>query len=184
MKIKKAQDDLRKVKRTLSSVCSFSESTISCTSPLWTQYMKHKPIFNLIRRKIRLYTSYYSTYKEALAKFYVAARESASNQNSRELQKCYGDLWDSICDFFTGKEYLGTYNPAFFNTKRKKERDEILDKVFEVNEVNIECELYESILHLLYKEMVEDRYENLRKLQKILFITKRWRELLCYKKTE
>lgn len=175
--MKKKSDEARKIRRTLSAVCAFSENTICCAAPCWTQYQRHKPIFNLIRQTIRPYPGYYGAYKEALGKFYGAARVFETSNNLQEVNKRYGELWDCICEFFGSKEYLGNYNPAFFHTKGRKEKEDTIEKVFELN---IEKDLHEVLLHLLYKEMVDERYDNLRKLQCALLITKRWREYYKY----
>jgi len=129
----------------------------------------------LIKQRIRPYAGYYSTYKELLRKFYGAVRLFESSNNRQDINKAYGDLWDHICDFFSSKEYLGAYNPIFFHIKEKREKEDAVNKVFELD---IEKDLYEALLHLIYKKNSDDRYDNLRKLQWTVSITKRWKDAL------
>lgn len=176
IKINRTCKQIRQLQRHFSNISDFNELTLNCSAPAWSHYQKHKLIFNMIRQTIRPYAGYYKLYKETLGKFYGAVRSFEAGGSTQEIDKLYGDVWDFICEFFSSKEYLGNYNPIFFNSKGKKEKEDVLGKVFELDESEIERDLYEGILHLLYKEIVDDRYYNLRKLQWGLIIIKKWRE--------
>lgn len=112
----------------------------------------------------------------------IAARNFEVSDNDSNIRKHYRELFDFICKFFTSKEYLGTYNPIFFQKKDEKEKDEVLKKIFTIDD-DIEKDIYEIILHLLYKEIIKDRYENLRNLQKIIKVIKNWKEFLISQKS-
>ena len=150
----------------------------NCNIPIWIQYKKHKAVFELIRKKIKTYANYYQPYNQIMKQI----QKAASGNNSNELKKLYRELWEIICEFFSSKEYLGSYNPIFLNAKNKRAKDEILSKIFEIEEMDTEKEFYEILLHLVYKVITKEKYENLKKLGHIIVIAKKWREFIKNKK--
>jgi hypothetical protein len=78
-------NEMRQMKRRVSTICNVNEFAINCSTSGWVQYQKHKVIFNLIRQKIISYAGYYSTYKELLGKFYGAVRLFDSASNTQDI---------------------------------------------------------------------------------------------------
>ncbi len=152
----------------------------TCTNPIWIQFKEHKAVFEIIKKKMRGYGYYYKTYKDALHMLELAAHDPDSEPN---VGKYYAAIWEIIFDFFGSKEYLASYNPIFLQTKNRKERDEMLGKLFDIKPIDIEKEFYEIMLHLLLKQILEEKFEHLKKLQKISRIKRKWKEFRKRKAT-
>lgn len=107
----------------------------------------------------------------------MMAHDNEVKDNAKALIEQYNEMWEVICGFLTSKEYLSNYNPIFLQTnKHKKERDQVLCQLFEIRSLDIDVEFYEIIIHLMYKQILSEKFENLKKLQKVVMIQKRWKE--------
>jgi len=155
--------------------------SVSCNDPIWIQYKEHRRIFDVIEKKMKPFNNYYHHYKEILKKFYITARTPESNSRSKKLKEYYKGLWEMICGFFSSKEYLGSYNPVFLMINEKQKKDEIIGKLFGLNENDIEKDFYEILLHLMRKIILKEKYENLKKLQRVVFLARKWKEFYNHK---
>jgi len=158
--------------------------TDPCTIPIWVQYKEHKAVFTMLKKKMHGFQLYYSRYKDALKQFEMTVHDPENIENHELLTRTYREIWEVIFDFLESKEYLCCYNPAFLVTKGKKERDKILDKMFEFKPIDIEKEFTELILHLLYSAMLKEKYENLKKLRKVVLIERKFKEFINRKRNK
>ncbi len=133
-------------------------------------------MFDIIVKKMRGHNYYSRVYRDALKQLDMAAHDSEVSSNAEVVIERYKEVWEIICEFFTSKEYLATYNPIFLHTKHKKERDDVLCQLFEIHALDIEMEFYEMIIHMMYKQILSEKFDNLRRLQKIVMIQKKWKE--------
>ena len=159
---------------------SENEEIVNCKIPIWTQYKEHNVVFEIVKKKMKAYSSYYNPYNDTLEEFKKIA--SSSSDNAKVLSKLYKKMWEIIINFFSSKEYLASYNPIFFHTKGKNDRDKIIDHLFGINEIDLDKDFYEIMLHLLYKQLLKEKYSNLIKLQKIIRIERKWRSFIKKRK--
>ena len=133
-------------------------------------------MFDIICKKIRIHPNYNKLYRDAIKQFDLAAHDNEFRNSYKSVSEHYKELWEIICEFFTSKEYLSTYSPLFIHTKTKKEKDDILGQVFQINPMDIEMEFYEVIIHLMYKQVLVEKFDHLKKLQKIIMLQRMWRK--------
>jgi len=157
---------------------SLEETEVACTVPIWTQYKTHKAVFEIAKKKMKDYNFYYNPFKSTLKEFEDAAGNFKKTKNSELLTKLYSKVWRIMFNFFCSKEYLSSYNPMFLQTKGGQERENIIGKLFEIKQIDLDKEFYEILLHLLYKQLLSEKYENLTNLQRIIRIERKWRSYL------
>lgn len=119
---------------------------------------------------MRPHPHYYKLYSDAMKQFQQTPHETADCVNSSAISKCYSEIWDTIFDFFTSSDYLNNCNPLFRKAKSKAEKDEILGKVFAIKPLDLELELFTILIHLIHKQLLSEKYENIRRLQQIIQI--------------
>ncbi len=139
------------------------------------QYKEHRKFFHLARRKMKPSKECSKRYTEALSRLKLALHSMNRGKKFESIPAIYDSLWEAIYDFFTSNEYLGNLNPAFLQTTNRTERDGMVSRLFEIKPLDVDLEFYRVMIHVMQEQILQEKYDHLATMQKLLRIQRRYR---------